>query len=69
MKRCGMPLTPGDLGLSRKDTVDALIGSREIRDKYLTSSLLWDLGLLDETAERLGGFPIAPQTPFGENAF
>ena len=59
MKRCGMPLTPEDLGLSRKDTVDALLGSREIRDKYLTSSLLWDLGLLDETAERLGGFPIA----------
>ena len=68
MKRCGMPLTPEDLGLSRKDTVDALLGSREIRDKYLTSSLLWDLGLLDETAERLGGFPIAPQPPFGGNA-
>ena len=59
MKRCGMPLTPEDLGLSRKDTVDALLGSREIRDKYLTSSLLWDLGLLDETAERLGGLEDA----------
>ena len=53
MKACGMPVTPKDLGLSRKDTLDALMGSREIRDKYLTSSLLWDLGLLEETAARL----------------
>ncbi len=53
MKSCGMPLTPTDLGLTRQDMLDALLGSREIRDKYLTSSLLWDLGLLDETAERL----------------
>ena len=53
MKACGMPLTPGDLGLTRKDTIDALKGSREIRDKYLTSSLLWDLGLLGETAQKL----------------
>ena len=45
MKKCGMPLTPGDLGISQKDTLDALEGSREIRDKYLTSSLMWDLGL------------------------
>ena len=26
---------------------------REIRDKYLTSSLLWDIGLLDEAAEKI----------------
>lgn len=53
MARCGMPRTPRDLGLTREDTVNALLGSREIRDKYLTSSLLWDLGLLSETARRL----------------
>lgn len=53
MARCGMPRTPADLGLTRRDTLDALLGSREIRDKYLTSSLLWDLGLLAETAEKL----------------
>ncbi|MBR1584107.1 MAG: sn-glycerol-1-phosphate dehydrogenase [Clostridia bacterium] len=53
MAACGMPLTPKDLHLTRKDTIDALKGSREIRDKYLTSSLLWDLGLLGETAEKL----------------
>ena len=53
MKKCGMPLVPADLGLTRQDTLDALEGSREIRDKYLTSSLLWDLGLLHETADKL----------------
>ena len=53
MKRCGMPRYPKDLGLTVKDTLDAFYGSREIRDKYLTSSLLWDLGLMDETAEKM----------------
>ena len=53
MKKCGMPLIPADLNLSRQDTLDALEGSREIRDKYLTSSLLWDLGLLHEAAAGL----------------
>ena len=53
MKRARMPLFPADLGLTLRDTREALLGSREIRDKYLTSSLLWDLGLLRETADRL----------------
>ena len=48
MSRLQMPMTPADLGISREDTQAAFIGSREIRDKYLTSSLLWDLGLLHE---------------------
>jgi len=41
-----MPLVPEDIRVSQADTVDALLGAREIRDKYLTSSLLWDLGIL-----------------------
>ncbi|GHU83391.1 hypothetical protein FACS1894196_3190 [Clostridia bacterium] len=53
MRELGMATTPGDLGISREDTRRALIGSREIRDKYITSSLLWDLGLLREMAETL----------------
>ena len=53
MRRAGMPMTPADLHLSPEDVRDALLGSRDIRDKYLTSSLLWDLGLLEETAERI----------------
>lgn len=53
MSRLSMPTTPADLHLTPDDVRDALLGSRDIRDKYLTSSLLWDLGLLEETAERV----------------
>lgn len=49
----GMPLTPEDIGVSRQDVADAFVGSRDIRDKYLSSSLLWDLGLMDEFAQQL----------------
>lgn len=48
MRGFGMPVTPADIGVSREDTCKAFIGSRDVRDKYLTSSLLWDLGLLHE---------------------
>ena len=46
MKIAGMPLSPADLGIGKQDVRDALDGSRDIRDKYLTSSMLWDMGLL-----------------------
>jgi glycerol-1-phosphate dehydrogenase [NAD(P)+] len=50
LRRMNMPVKPADIGFSEDDTRDALIGARDIRDKYLTSSLLWDLGLLYELA-------------------
>ena len=53
MARCGLPLSPQDIGLTAEDTVDAFLGSRDIRDKYLTSSLLWDLGLMEEAVKAL----------------
>lgn len=46
MRKLHMPITPQDIGIADKDVYNALIASRDIRDKYLTSSLLWDLGLL-----------------------
>ncbi len=46
MMSMDMPMTPGDIGFTAQDTRDALHGAREIRTKYLTSSLLFDLGLL-----------------------
>lgn len=48
MRALGMPMLPGDIDISRDDTVKAFIGSRDIRDKYLTSSMLWDMGILHE---------------------
>ena len=53
MEELRMDTTPEELGLSRKDTLDAFFGAREIRDKYMTSSILWDLGVLEEFAQLL----------------
>ena len=44
-----MPMVPADLGISAEDTHNAFIGSRDIRDKYLTSTMLWEMGLMYET--------------------
>ena len=46
MEKVGMPIHPADIDEDERDTYDAFLASRDIRDKYLTSSLLWDLGLL-----------------------
>ncbi|MBO4887889.1 MAG: iron-containing alcohol dehydrogenase [Firmicutes bacterium] len=48
MRRIGMPTRPADIGLSEQDVLDAFVCSRDTRDKYLTSSLIWDLGYMDE---------------------
>lgn len=53
MAATGMPMKPSDIGVPMQDVVDAFIGSRDIRDKYLSCSLLWDLGLTDEFAKIL----------------
>ena len=49
MKGLEMPMTPEDINISWEDTCDAFIGSRDIRDKYLSSSMLWDMGVLYTT--------------------
>ena len=48
MRGVGMPTRPSEIGENDQDVQDAFLCSRDIRDKYLTSSLLWDLGLLEE---------------------
>lgn len=48
MRSLRMPMWPKDLGIDEKDTVNAFVTSRNIRNKYLTSTLLWDLGILDD---------------------
>ena len=53
MAQTGMPMTPEDIGVDNKDVVDAYIGSRDIRDKYLSCSVIWDLGLTDRFVELL----------------
>ena len=53
MAATGMPMTPADIGVPDKDVIDAFIGSRDIRDKYLSCSLIWDLGMTEEFTEYL----------------
>lgn len=48
MKQLGMPCCPRDLGISLEETKKAFIGSRVIRDKYLTSTMIWDMGLTQD---------------------
>ncbi len=48
MQDLGMPLLPTDIGQSVENSWTALQCTRDMRDKYLTSTLLWDLGLLYE---------------------
>ncbi len=49
----GMPTRPSDIGISVEDTVNAFVGARDARLKYMSCSLLWDLGLTDEFAAYL----------------
>lgn len=51
----GMPIRPAELNVSDDDVRLALCASRDIRDKYLSSTMLWDLGLLYEMAEHFDG--------------
>ena len=50
MAATGMPMTPADIGVPVDDVVDAFLGARDIRDKYLSCSMLWDMGLTEEYA-------------------
>ena len=50
MAETGMPLTPAELGLDAKQVSDAFVCARDIRDKYLSCTLLWDIGMMDEIA-------------------
>ena len=53
MEKTGMPLKPSQIGISVEDTVNAFVGARDARLKYMSCSVLWDLGLTDEFAKEL----------------
>lgn len=53
MKKLGMPTSLEELGVSRKDIPLLIKCTKDIRDKYIGTRLLWDIGLLDEVVERI----------------
>ena len=48
MKELNMAMEPEEIGFTRQDTLDAFRAARDTRKKYLTSSMLWDMGELYE---------------------
>lgn len=49
----GAPVAPTEMGISYEDARKAFKVAKDIRNKYNSSWLLWDLGLLDEVADSL----------------
>lgn len=48
MEELGMAMTPEEIGFTYQDMTDAFHAARDTRKKYLTSSMLWDMGVLYE---------------------
>ena len=48
MQSLRLPTAPREIGVTDQQALDAFRHSRDIRDKYLTSSMLWDMGLLED---------------------
>lgn len=53
MVSLGMPVDPEEIGVGREDARTSFMATKDIRDKYIGSRLLWDLGVLEEFAGRL----------------
>ncbi len=56
MKSLNMPMTPQEIGFTPEDTREAFMGARDIRDKYLCCSMIWEMGLLDEIGDKLKAY-------------
>lgn len=52
----GEPKTVEEIGITREEEHAAFLISKDIRDKYIGSRLLWDIGELDSVADEI--FPV-----------
>ena len=50
LKSLGAPASPPDIGIPESETAVCFKATKDIRDKYILSSLAFDLGCLDEIA-------------------
>lgn len=53
LKACRAPVDASELNLSAELVRDSFLGTKDIRKKYISTHLLWDLGMLDEAAAKL----------------
>ena len=49
----GAPTKPEEIGISKEEIYGAFLTAKDIRDKYVGTRLLWDLGMLEEIADKL----------------
>lgn len=49
----GAPTTPSEIGIDRETVRTSFTMTKDIRDKYVGSRLLWDLGLLEDAVETI----------------
>ena len=56
LEKTGAPVRATDIGVTKEEERNAFLMTKDIRDKYIGSRLLWDLGALDEVADEL--FPL-----------
>ncbi|MBO4353803.1 MAG: sn-glycerol-1-phosphate dehydrogenase [Clostridia bacterium] len=55
-EKTGAPKTAADIELTKEEERMAFLMTKDIRDKYIASRLLWDLGELDDVCDKV--FPI-----------
>ena len=48
LQAIGLPVSFAELGFSPEEGRNAILFSKDVRDKYIGSRLMWDLGILDE---------------------
>ena len=51
LRKMDLPLTPQALGLTPTEVRDTFTMTKDIRDKYVASRLVWDLGVIEEVAD------------------
>lgn len=49
--KTGLPTTLEEIGLNKEILPLTFMATKDIRDKYVLSSMCWDLGILDEITE------------------
>jgi len=52
-EKTGAPRTVEDIGLTKEEERMAFLMTKDVRDKYIASRLLWDLGELDDVCNKV----------------
>ena len=45
-----LPLTPQEIGMTSEEVKETFLATKDIRDKYIASMLVWDLGVIESIA-------------------